>query len=640
MVFKKIFPAMIAIALAAGAFYSASGCAEASAEELRYSYPDIFDISYTPDTLHRCTGWFTDAGAWFGFTPPEKEAWVNGFCGPFSLDMNRRQWLAKSAVAVLPKEGGSVISDSLCYYPGELRLCSEFPQGKVEQHLNFVNSGSAILSIVNESGEPLVLKGVEWAPEIKLRAEGNNVVASHPSGETVVLTFSPDVEVTVAEDNYRAVAPGRRAEYVVISMFDSDEALHKGLVEVESLVNNPEAALATNGKRWDGYLKKTLRDGMPPEYDRIAVKAITTLVSNHRAARGGLLHDGIIPSHAVGYFVGLWAWDSWRFCAGAASFDPELAKNNIRAMFDYQLPDGMIIDCIYTDPTENNARNSKPPLVAWAVDKIYDATGDKAFLAEMYPQLMAYYKWWYKKRDHDHNGICEYGATDGTLEAAAWESGMDNAIRFDDTQMLSNGSPEAWSMNQESVDLNAYLANECKYLKKFATILGEEFDAPDHTSELSGYFYDPERRFFFDRTLDGQFVGDPGCEAYTMLWTGLATPEQVEEMMPVLQDTTKFSTYIPFPTVAADNPKYNPRGYWRGPIWLDQTYFAISGLRNYGYGELADDYTRRVFERLEGLNEGGPIHENYDTHTGKCLKAPHFSWSASHLIMLYNEYGK
>ncbi|MDE6768467.1 MAG: glycoside hydrolase [Muribaculaceae bacterium] len=631
---------MIAIALAAGAFYSASGCAEASAEELRYSYPDIFDISYTPDTLHRCTGWFTDAGAWFGFTPPEKEAWVNGFCGPFSLDMNRRQWLAKSAVAVLPKEGGSVISDSLCYYPGELRLCSEFPQGKVEQHLNFVNSGSAILSIVNESGEPLVLKGVEWAPEIKLRAEGNNVVASHPSGETVVLTFSPDVEVTVAEDNYRAVAPGRRAEYVVISMFDSDEALHKGLVEVESLVNNPEAALATNGKRWDGYLKKTLRDGMPPEYDRIAVKAITTLVSNHRAARGGLLHDGIIPSHAVGYFVGLWAWDSWRFCAGAASFDPELAKNNIRAMFDYQLPDGMIIDCIYTDPTENNARNSKPPLVAWAVDKIYDATGDKAFLAEMYPQLMAYYKWWYKKRDHDHNGICEYGATDGTLEAAAWESGMDNAIRFDDTQMLSNGSPEAWSMNQESVDLNAYLANECKYLKKFATILGEEFDAPDHTSELSGYFYDPERRFFFDRTLDGQFVGDPGCEAYTMLWTGLATPEQVEEMMPVLQDTTKFSTYIPFPTVAADNPKYNPRGYWRGPIWLDQTYFAISGLRNYGYGELADDYTRRVFERLEGLNEGGPIHENYDTHTGKCLKAPHFSWSASHLIMLYNEYGK
>lgn len=33
-----------------------------AANEVRYEYPDIFDISYTPDTLHRCTGWFTDAG--------------------------------------------------------------------------------------------------------------------------------------------------------------------------------------------------------------------------------------------------------------------------------------------------------------------------------------------------------------------------------------------------------------------------------------------------------------------------------------------------------------------------------------------------------------------------------------------------
>ena len=41
---------------------------------------------------------------------------------------------------------------------------------------------------------------------------------------------------------------------------------------------------------------------------------------------------------------------------------PELAKNNIRAMFDYQQPDGMIIDCIYTDPSENNARDQQASL--------------------------------------------------------------------------------------------------------------------------------------------------------------------------------------------------------------------------------------------------------------------------------------
>ena len=639
---KKTLQAIIIGAAIAAGGYLATGCLRASAaEELRYSYPDIFDIAYTPDTLHRCGGWFTDAGSWFGFTPPESAAWTEGFCGPFSLDMNRRQWLSRSAVSVAPVSGEAPASDSVCYYPGELRIITGYPSGDIEQRLNFIDAGSALLTIVNPSETPLEIKGIDWAPEMHIHVDGNDIIASHPSGETVVITFSPDVEVRESDYNYTAITPkGRGREYVVVSMLDSAESVDQAKTEAGRILNNPADALDGNRERWEGYLHNTLRDDMPDAYDRIAVKAITTLVSNHRVARGGLLHDGIIPSHAVGYFVGLWAWDSWRFCAGAASFDPELAKNNIRAMFDYQQPDGMIIDCIYTDPAENNSRNSKPPLVAWAVDKIYGATGDKAFLAEMYPQLMSYYKWWYAKRDHDGNGMCEYGATDGTLEAAAWESGMDNAIRFDDTRMLSNGADDAWSMDQESVDLNAYLANECKYLKKFAEILGEKFDAPDHTGELSGYFYDPDRKFFFDRTLDGRFVGDPGCEAYTMLWTGLATPDQVKEMMPVLSDTTKFSTYIPFPTVAADNPKYNPRGYWRGPIWLDQTYFAISGLRNYGYGDLADEYTRRVFERLDGLNEGGPIHENYDTHTGKRLKAPHFSWSASHLIMLYNEYGR
>lgn len=616
-------------------------CAKASASnERRHDFPDVFDIAYTPDTLHRHSGLFTDAGAWIGFTPPEKGNWVNGFCGPYSIDMNRRQWLAKSAVTVHPTSAGAILSDSTCYYPGELLLSATYKDGEIRQQLHFIDANSILLTVESTLDCPLQYSGEEWAEGMELTKNGNSVFATHESGETFVISFPQDVYLEVKDGNYLAESQQGKIVHVALGFFYSRDEAMSGVSRTMALLDDPEAALADNRKRWEGYLASTLRDDMPEDYDRIAVKSMTTLASNHRAARGGLLHDGIIPSHAVGYFVGLWAWDSWRFCAGAANFDPELAKNNIRAMFDYQQPDGMVIDCIYTDPAENNARDSKPPLVCWAVDKIYEATGDKSFLAEMYPQLLAYHKWWYAKRDHDGNGMCEYGSTDGTLEAAAWESGMDNAIRFDDVKMLANeGYGDAWSMDQESVDLNAYLAQECRLLKKFADILGEKFDTPDHSEKVADYFFDKDRKFFFDRKLaDRSFAGDPGCEAYTMLWTGLATPEQVKDMMPMLQDTTKFSTYIPFPTVAADNPKYNPRGYWRGPIWLDQTYFAISGLRNYGYDELADSYTRQVFDRLDGLKEGAPIHENYDTHTGARLKAPHFSWSASHLIMLYKEY--
>ena len=63
---------------------------------------------------------------------------------------------------------------------------------------------------------------------------------------------------------------------------------------------------------------------------------------------------------------------------------------------------------------------------------------------------------------------------------------MDNAIRFDDAVMLKNdGSEDAWSMDQESVDLNAYLALECKLLKKFAGLLNVSFDAPDYSNKVA-----------------------------------------------------------------------------------------------------------------------------------------------------------
>ena len=611
----------------------------------RYEFNNILDIAYTPDTLTRCRGWFTDAGSWMGFTLPQKDHWVNGFCGPFSLDMNRRQWMAQSAVTVGYADQANVIftPDSTCYFPGELYLSASSEEGKIIQRLNFLDASTALLRIHSDAGKELSLTASQWGKEIQVQTDQNTVIARHPSGEIVALTFTPDVSVKGTDNNYQAKINGSEHDtYVAISFYTGEKELSAGLQKAQLALSNPQEGLKANKERWEGYLTKILRKDMKPEYDRIAVKAVVTLISNWRTHRGGLLHEGIVPSHAAYYFVGFWAWDTWRFSAALAKFDPELAKDNIRAMFDYQQPDGMIIDCIYTDPAENNARDSKPPLVSWAVDEIFTHTNDTAFISEMYPQLMAYYKWWYNKRDHNRNGMCEYGSTDGTLEAAAWESGMDNAIRFDDAKMLkNNGAEDAWSMDQESVDLNAYLALECKLLKKFASILGVTFDGPDYSSQVADYFFDKEKGFFFDRRLkDGSFIQEPGCEAYTPLWTEVATADQVKAMLPLLTDTAKFSTYIPFPTVAADNPKYNPRGYWRGPIWLDQTYFAIRGLRNYGYNKMADEYTLQVFDHLQGLKEGAPIHENYGTHTGELLKAPHFSWSSSHLLMLYDDYGK
>lgn len=603
---------------------------------LRYQYPNILDISVTPEHNMRRVGCFTDAGSWMGFTIPEKDKWINGFCGPFSID--NRVWFAKSAVSV-NIDGTEMTPDSISYFPGEIYMAANSENGSIEQRMVFVSANTALLNIKNNTGNKFSITGKDWNKDVTLKKSNNIITVKHPNGETVQITLPQDFEVINNDSNYTATSNSSNT-YVAISFYASENELMSGEQKAISLLNNPEPAIKKNNDRWEGYLSKIIRNDMKHEYNRIAAKSVVTLISNWRTHREGLLHDGVIPSHAVNYFIGFWAWDSWRFSAALARFEPELAKNNIRAMFDYQLPDGMIIDCIYTDPKENNARDSKPPLVCWAVDEILEFNNDTAFVKEMYPQLLSYYKWWFNKRDHNKNGMCEFGCTDGTLEAAGWESGMDNAIRFDNCKMLKNAD-DAWSFDQESVDLNAYLAYECKLLKKFAGITGYEFDGPDYSNQVADYFFNEDMGFFCDRKLpDGKFVQEAACEGYTPFWTEIASKEQMEKALVLLTDTAKFSTYIPFPTAAADNPKCSPNGYWRGPIWLDQTYQAIKGLRNYGYSELADKYTMQVFDRCEGLTGTSPIHENYGTHTGKCLQAPHFSWSASHLLMLYEDFGK
>lgn len=626
-VYMHHLPISIAMALA---MVSTSGTAQTTCRD----YHNIIDIHFTPSVPRKQNGCFADMGAWMGFTLPEKQKPSAGFCGPFSIYY--RNWYARSLVTV---DGATITSTD--YQPGMVTMTLLKDGNNICQTLRFVDSRTALLSIDNPSCMALTITADSISQKMRLKGGPSAIVVANRGGEAVVL--SSPYPAIIAGHNYRIAVPqGTARTTIAISMVEQETELVTQGVHVTSLLQAPDAALKASTDRWDGYLERVIRKDTPHKYNRVAVKSIVTLMSNWRAKRGAVYHDGIIPSHAVNYFIGCWAWDCWRFSAAMASFFPELAKDNIRVMFDYQQADGMVIDCIYPDASENNARDSKPPLAAWAVNEVFEHTRDTAFVREMYPKLLKYHQWWYEKRDHDGNHLCEFGATDGTLEAAAWESGMDNAIRFDGTKMLQNATDkytDAYSTDQESVDLNSYLSLEYALLKKFAGILGETFTLPDYRHDVAEYFFDQKMGFFFDRRLDTDrsFVREPGCEGYIPFWANIASKEQFAKARRLLDDKRKFSTFIPFPTIAADNPKYDANGYWRGPIWLDQTYYAIKGYRNYGEAKKADEYTRQVFDNIQGLTTDTPIYENYDTHTGKPLQSSHFSWSAACLLMLYND---
>ena len=642
--------------------------APTSSEPLLSKQADFCNLINIKNTPAGAVDWdayvFADKGAWMAYSLPDNEnrRHAGAFMGP--MVMTGRGWiaagLAEPTLWVNGEQYRMVYNvQTTRYLPG--KLIQEYN----DENLNFTTElcylpsrSVAIRSIVKNMSQKPVKVSFDWnggvyepTSVVSSIDKGLSFIRPKDSTNTVIRFLTADKIQAVGSDSLHVteksemtLEPGKTYQSEMtqtLTLRGEDTA--KELAAIATL--NIDNCFELNEQQWNAQIasllsgnSKYLKDN---KYRKVLVKAMMTLNSNYRTPAGDILHGGSNPSYN-GFINGIWSWDSWKIASGNVHFNEEIAKSEMITLFDYQADNGMVPDFISYNKKYNNWRDAKPPVAAWGAMNVYKATGDKKFLETMFDKLYKFHQWWYAERDHNHNGICEYGSTDGTLIAACWESGMDNAIRFDGAVMLKNeGYEDAWSMNQESVDLNAYLALECKLLKKFSSLLKIPFDAPDYSSQVADYFFDKNINFFCDRRLkDGSFIEEPGCEAYTPLWTRIATQAQVDSMLPMLQDTAKFSTYIPFPTIAADNPKYNPRGYWRGPIWLDQTYFAIRGLRNYGYNRLADEYTLQVFDRLSGLKEGAPIHENYGTHTGERLKAPHFSWSSSHLLMMYDDYGK
>ena len=336
---------------------------------------------------------------------------------------------------------------------------------------------------------------------------------------------------------------------------------------------------------------------------------------------------------------------------------------------------------------ENKTDGALELNLAWTGD-IYQQTGDKAFLEEMYPKLVSYHNWWYTNRDTDQNGIAEYGAMvddahyqmdddgnfitdengnrilnpEAVIEAAAWESGMDNAPRFDqegsgegDIGVLvfenkdASGQVVGYSINQESVDLNAYLYAEKGFLKSMAEELGKTEDVERYETEaayvrdyINTKMYDEETGYYYDlqTNQDGSekkllVNRGKGPEGWIPLWAKAATQAQADRVVENMMDEGKFNTFVPLGTVSKDNPSFQPAKYWRGPVWLDQAMYGVEAMQNYGYKEEAQAMAYKIFDNCEGLLEDGAIRDNYNPETGEGLHTANFSWSASSFYSLY-----
>jgi len=757
---------------------------------------------------------FIDLGAWHGFLLPNENSALGAFTGPLIIAQEYSLFIAEKLekLKISINEMGqskrtldfSKANHTQYSSPGLLFQRYDFKELSVKLVLRYTTNRTALVEtqILNHMDQPLTLKLSwqgkllsQWDDEksvIEALPHWSRKLVSDPQGVSIHFseTRLPWHILTSKTSQYqikRSIKTSTQIEqsnhsYIsekevlieannIFSMFTTQSYFHdeseknKENLAIEKMLLKPAQYIEKTQARWHKYLENIEHKSISLMPTQIAVKSLETLIGNWRSSAGSLLHDSVTPSVTARWFNGVWAWDSWKHAAALSSINSELAKNNIRAMFDYQIKKddplrpqdhGMLIDAIFYNKDDVrggdggnwNERNTKPPLASWAVWQVYKATNDLAFIKEMLPKLKAYHQWWYRNRDHNNNGLVEYGATkhryhndekgnitfkvqyekaqkktelleqcklnddkwyycagmklyqnvlvDGRYSAldigaqhgAAWESGMDNAARFgfiSDNQLkiyadknyqgniekarkdwqvmfYENLSPKGellgFSINQESVELNTYLANEKLLLANMSDLLKENNAANQYRQAsktliktINQCFFDEYTGFYYDRKISkissekqklcsGELLVSrgKGPEGWSPLWGEIADKNKAEKVKNVMLNANEFNTKVPLGTAALSNPAYDANIYWRGRVWLDQVYFGLVALENYGYKKEANLLLNKLINNAENLNGNGAIRENYNPETGQVQGATNFSWSAAHLLMLHRDF--
>jgi glycogen debranching enzyme len=330
-------------------------------------------------------------------------------------------------------------------------------------------------------------------------------------------------------------------------------------------------------ERWRIWFDKV--PDVNPKYAKTYAYAWWIMANNLISPQGMITYEAMTPSK-LGY-VGLWLWDNAMHSLAYRHVDPELARNQIRAMLAHQLPNGMLPDVVFDEgivfmidhPISGEV--TKPPILAWAALKLHETDPDLKFLAEIYVPLVRVNAWWFSMNDDDGDGLVQYNHP--------YSSGLDDSPLWDE------------GMPVESPDLNTYLYIQMTSLARIAEILnmGAESEmwrrrSASLVSQMINHFWDPEAGLFWAMKDHIPVKVVTPFNLYP-LWTGHLPKEIENRLLEHLINPDMFWGKYKLPTVARNDPHYDPQTMWRGPVWANINYFFIEALASIGESGLADE---------------------------------------------------
>ncbi len=328
---------------------------------------------------------------------------------------------------------------------------------------------------------------------------------------------------------------------------------------------------------------------------------------------------------------------------------------------------------------------SQPPVHGFLLERIYLQHPNNPklldFIKWIFPKIVNSHRFFYKYRDPNHEGLF--------FLYHPWESGRDNSpiwdellenIELDPSQipaytrldtlhadpserptddqydrfvyLLELGkkykydgqeiAKESPLKVQDSL-MNAVLIRSNQSLIRLGKIIGEDVAELEEWNQQSVKLFN--QKLWNDKIdcfasydmVNEKLIGIREIGGWASLCAGIANQEQAEKTTSYLQKLQN-NNFLLCPSFDPFHAKFDPKRYWRGPIWPHMNTLLFDGLIHYGFNELANKVKEDTIYLIEnkGFYEYFEPRKSISEKLERGYGGNHFSWTASSYLTFKN----
>tara|TARA_R110001606_G_scaffold93144_2_gene206720 strand:+ start:9311 stop:10618 length:1308 start_codon:yes stop_codon:yes gene_type:complete len=329
---------------------------------------------------------------------------------------------------------------------------------------------------------------------------------------------------------------------------------------------------------------------------------------------------------------------------------------------------------------------TQPPVIGFVLEDMYKISKEKneslKYIETVIDKVFFNHQYFYSKRDPQNEGLVYIYHN--------WESGTDNSPIWDDIWATMN-PPEYTFERRDTTHVdaserpskreydhylhiieiakehnysdekiaelspflvqdplfNAMLIKSNESLINLYTLIGgnadkieqlEKWQQKSKTS-FNAKLYDEEIGAYIHYDLRNEkplrFLSS---SSFAPLFANIPSQEKAAKMVEVMMD--KFGGKDQYLCASFDptSDRFNPKKYWRGPVWINLNWLLFYGLKNYGFNDISNRVKKDSIEMIEKNGFFEYFDSRKEIHTdGKAgYGGNHFSWSAALLIDMLN----